>query len=285
MNEHVTLHEVGPRDGLQNEPGVISVDEKVALIALLSQSGLTEIEVGSFVHPKWVPQMANTPNVLRQMHPVAGCTYGVLVPNARGWDGFAPFAGGPFEVAVFISASEGFSQANLNCTIAESVARLAPVLTSAQKAGVPVRGYVSCVTDCPFDGPIDPTAVARAVKALREIAPMQVSLGDTIGRGTPDRIAAMLDAVSAVAPPDQLAGHFHDTNGLALENITVSLSKGLRHFDSAVGGLGGCPYAPGAPGNVATEAVLAHLEGLGCETGVDGDIIAQAAAMARGMRG
>ena len=285
MPEHITLHEVGPRDGLQNEPGVISVAEKVALIDLLGSSGLTEIEVGSFVSPKWVPQMADTPDVLRQMQQISGCTYGVLVPNMRGWEGFVPFAGGPFEVAVFISASEGFSQANLNCSIAESVARLTPVVRAAQAAKVPVRGYVSCVTDCPFDGPVDPAEVARAVQMLRDVAPMQVSLGDTIGKGTPDRVGAMLDAVLDAVPALDLAGHFHDTSGLALDNITVSLDKGLRHFDSAVGGLGGCPYAPGAPGNVATEAVLDHLATLGFQTGIDRDVIEKAAVMARQLRG
>ncbi len=285
MTDHVRIHEVGPRDGLQNEAGVISVADKVALIDLLSSSGLTEIEVGSFVSPKWVPQMANTPEVLQQMQRVAGCRYGVLVPNMRGWDGFGPFIGGPFEVAVFISASEGFSQSNLNCSITESVTRLTPVVRAAQEAGVAVRGYVSCITDCPFDGPTKPEAVASAVAALRGVAPMQVSLGDTLGKGEPDRVAAMLDAVLQVAPADQLAGHFHDTGGQALENITVALDRGLRHFDSAVGGLGGCPYAPGAPGNVATEAVLGHLDALGYSTGVDRDVIAKAARLAQAMRG
>ncbi len=285
MAEHVTIHEVGPRDGLQNEPGVISVADKVALIDLLGTSGLTDIEVGSFVSPKWVPQMANTPDVLTKMTRVAGCTYGVLVPNMRGWESFAAFAGGPFEVAVFISASEGFSQSNLNCSVAESIVRLTPVVRAAEAAGVPVRGYVSCITDCPFDGPTQPEAVAKAVADLRSVASMQVSLGDTLGRGEPARVATMLDAVLDIAPADQLAGHFHDTGGQALENVSVALEKGLRHFDSAVGGLGGCPYAPGAPGNVATEAVLAHVTALGYTTGVDGDVIAQAAALARSMKG
>ncbi|MCK0120882.1 hydroxymethylglutaryl-CoA lyase [Loktanella sp. F6476L] len=285
MAEHVTIHEVGPRDGLQNEPGVISVADKVALIDLLGTAGLTDIEVGSFVSPKWVPQMANTPDVLTKMTRMAGCTYGVLVPNMRGWESFAPFASGPFEVAVFISASEGFSQSNLNCSVAESIVRLTPVVRAAEAVGVPVRGYVSCITDCPFDGPTQPEAVAKAVADLRAVAPMQVSLGDTLGRGEPARVATMLDAVLNIAPADQLAGHFHDTGGQALENVGVALGKGLRHFDSAVGGLGGCPYAPGAPGNVATEAVLAHVTTLGYTTGVDGDVIAQAAALARSMKG
>jgi len=256
--EHVTLHEVGPRDGLQNEPGVIPLADKVALIDLLSTSGLTDIEVGSFVSPKWVPQMADTADVLQAMTLAAGVRYGVLVPNMRGWEGFASFATGPFEIAVFISASEGFSRANLNCSVAESVTRLQPVVDAAVKAGVAVRGYVSCVTDCPFDGAVPPADVVKAVEALRQIVPMQISLGDTIGKGTPERVDKMLRAVLDVAPATELAGHYHDTTGLALDNITVSLDLGLRHFDSAVGGLGGCPYAPGAPGNVATEAVLPH---------------------------
>ncbi len=188
------------------------------------------------------------------------------------------------EIAVFISASEGFSQSNLNCSIAESVDRLRPVVQAASESGVTVRGYVSCVTDCPFDGPTAPDKVAKAAAMLRDLAPMQVSLGDTIGKGTPERVAAMLEAVLEVVPAADLAGHFHDTGGQALANIEASLDLGLRAFDTAVGGLGGCPYAPGAPGNVATEAVLALLERLGYETGVDADVIAQAAEMAKGMR-
>lgn len=285
MVDHVTIHEVGPRDGLQNEPGVIALADKLALIQLLSESGLTDIEVGSFVSPKWVPQMADTPEVLRGLKHAKGVRYGVLVPNMRGWDGFAPFAAGPFEVAVFISASEGFSQSNLNCSIAESVGRLKPVVAAATAAHVPVRGYVSCISDCPFDGPTQPDAVAYAVSLLRDVAPVQISLGDTLGRGTPDRIAAMLDAVLQVVPADQLAGHFHDTGGQALQNVTVSLDKGLRHFDSAVGGLGGCPYAPGAPGNLATEALLEYLHDAGYDTGVRPDVIAKAATLAQQMRG
>ncbi|WP_108815839.1 hydroxymethylglutaryl-CoA lyase [Loktanella sp. Alg231-35] len=286
MAEAVRIYEVGPRDGLQNEPGVISVDRKVALIDFLARSGLCDIEVGSFVSPKWVPQMADTEAVLAGMAPAPGVSFGVLVPNMRGWEGFVA-ARQPdvrYEVAVFISASEGFSQSNLNCSVAESVARLTPVVAAAQEAGVPVRGYVSCVTDCPFDGPIAPDQVARAAARLRNVAPMQISLGDTIGKGTPARVAAMLEAVAAEIPVAELAGHFHDTGGQALANIAVALDHGLRIFDSAVGGLGGCPYAPGAPGNVATEAVLDLMARRGFETGVDRDVIAQAAEMARGMR-
>ncbi|WP_296424922.1 hydroxymethylglutaryl-CoA lyase [Yoonia sp.] len=286
MAEFVRIHEVGPRDGLQNEPGVIAVADKVALIDLLSTSGLRDIEVGSFVSPKWVPQMADTDRVLAGLHAVDGVRYAVLVPNMRGWDGFvaARVPGVTYEVAVFISASEGFSRSNLNCSIAESVARLVPVVRAAQAAGVGVRGYISCVTDCPFDGPVRPGAVARAAQMLWDVAPMQLSLGDTIGKGTPQTVARMLRAVCDVAPATALAGHFHDTGGQALANIATALDLGLRAFDSAVGGLGGCPYAPGAPGNVATEAVLEMLHGLGFETGVDLDVIGQAAEMARGMR-
>jgi hydroxymethylglutaryl-CoA lyase len=189
-----------------------------------------------------------------------------------------------YEVAVFVAASEGFSKANLNCTVAESIARIAPVVAAAQAAGVGLRGYISCVTDCPFDGKVAPDAVAKVAGMLRALAPMPLSLGDTIGKGSPETVAAMLDAVLEVVPAAELAGHFHDTGGQALANITVSLDKGLRAFDSAVGGLGGCPYAPGAPGNVATEAVLALLHGAGFETGIDPAIIEQAAQMARRMR-
>lgn len=284
--DFVRLHEVGPRDGLQNEKRVIPVAEKVSLIDLLGRSGLRDIEIGSFVSPKWVPQMADTPDVLAQIMPVPGVRYAVLVPNMRGWDGFmtARVPGVTYEVAVFVAASEGFSQANLNCSVKDSVDRLVPVVTAARAAGIGLRGYISCVTDCPFDGPVKPAAVAQVAQMLRALAPMPLSLGDTIGAGRPATVAAMLDAVLDVAPAADLAGHFHDTGGHALANIAVALDKGLRAFDSAVGGLGGCPYAPGAPGNVATERVLAMLQAEGFTTGVDPAIIAQAAEMAKGMR-
>lgn len=282
----VRLHEVGPRDGLQTEKRIIPVAEKVALIDLLGRSGLRDIEIGSFVSPKWVPQMADTPQVMAGIAPVAGVRYAVLVPNLRGWDGFiaARVPGVVYEVAVFVAASEGFSRSNLNCSVAESVERLVPVVAAAQAAGVGLRGYISCVTDCPFDGPVAPDAVAKVAAMVRALAPMPVSLGDTIGKATPETVAAMLDAVLEIAPADQLAGHFHDTGGQALANIETALGKGLRAFDSAVGGLGGCPYAPGAPGNVATEKVLALLHGAGFQTGIDTDVIAEAAALARRMR-
>lgn len=285
MGEFVTLHEVGPRDGLQNEARIIPLAQKVALIDTLATSGLKHIEVGSFVSPKWVPQMADTPQVLARIAPAA-VEFAVLVPNMRGWDGFlaARRADVDYQVAVFISASEGFSQSNLNCSIDESIARLAPVLEAARAEEVALRGYVSCVSDCPFDGPTDPVQVADTVGKLRSLGPMPISLGDTLGRATPARIAAMLEAVLQVAPARALAGHYHDTDGRALANIRVSLEMGLRAFDSAVGGLGGCPYAPNAPGNVATEAVLSMLTADGYQTGVDAAIIAKAAQMAKEMR-
>lgn len=286
MSEFVRIHEVGPRDGLQNEPGVIPVAQKVALIDLLAKSGLHDIEVGSFVSPKWVPQMAQTDQVLAAIAPAPDVRFAVLVPNMRGWDAFiaARAPGVTYEIAVFISASEGFSQSNLNCSIATSVERLIPVVAAASAAGVGVRGYISCVTDCPFDGPTAPNQVADTAALLRAVSPMPLSLGDTIGKGTPDTVSAMLEAVLKIAPAQDLAGHFHDTGGRALSNIDAALAKGLRAFDSAVGGLGGCPYAPGAPGNVATEAVLAHLTDQGYQTGVDQAVIAQAAALARKIR-
>jgi hydroxymethylglutaryl-CoA lyase len=271
---------------LQNEARVVGLDRKLALIACLARSGLRDIEVGSFVSPRRVPQMADTDRLLAALPDVSGVRYAVLVPNMRGWRGFVA-ADGPargVQIAVFISASEGFSQSNLNCTIAQSVAQLKPVVSAAHAAGVAVRGYVSCVTDCPFDGPTSPAQVADAVGLLRAVAPMPVSLGDTLGNGTPARVARMLEAVLQDVPAAELAGHFHDTGGCAIPNIEAALDLGLRAFDSAVGGLGGCPYAPGAPGNVATEAVLALLDRLGFDTGVDGDVIAQAAQLAKDMR-
>ncbi|SNS80398.1 hydroxymethylglutaryl-CoA lyase [Tropicimonas sediminicola] len=283
MNAFVEIFEVGPRDGLQNEARAIPLAEKVALIDLLSQAGFRRIEVASFVSPKWVPQMAGSDEVLARISRKAGVSYAALVPNARGLE--RAIAARADEVAVFVSASEGFSQANLNCSIDESFDRLGPVIAGAEASDLPVRGYVSCVTDCPFDGPVAPDRVAAVVRRLAALGVYEVSLGDTLGQATPERIGAMLDAVLGEAPADRLAGHYHDTAGRALANIEVSLERGLRVFDASVGGLGGCPYAPGAAGNVATEAVLARLTALGYRTGLDPDIVARAAEMAKGMRG
>ena len=279
MGGTVEIFEVGPRDGLQNEKRAIPVADKIALVDCLSGAGFRRIEVASFVSPKWVPQMADSADVLAGIRRVPGVRYAALTPNMKGLEG--ALAARADEVAIFGSASEGFSRANINASIAESLERFAPVAEAAKAAGLPVRGYVSCVTDCPYDGAVEPGAVARVAAALFAMGCYEISLGDTIGQGRPETIDAMLAAVLEVVP----AGHYHDTAGRALENIEVSLTRGLRVFDAAVGGLGGCPYAPGAAGNVATEAVHARLLALGYETGLDAGILARAADMARAMRG
>lgn len=282
MADFVEIFEVGPRDGLQNEARQIPTAAKIALVDCLSRAGFRRIEVASFVSPKWVPQMADGAQVLAGITRAKGLRYGALTPNMQGY--VAARAAGADEVAIFASASEGFSRANLNCSIAESLDRFAPVAAAAKADGMPMRGYVSVVTDCPFDGPTPPVSVARVVATLRDLGCYEVSLGDTIGQGRPETITAMLCAVLDEMPPDQLAGHYHDTAGRALVNIEASLALGLRVFDAAVGGLGGCPYAPGAAGNVASEAVAARLAELGYETGLDADILRRAADMARALR-
>ncbi|MEY8881194.1 hydroxymethylglutaryl-CoA lyase [Donghicola sp. XS_ASV15] len=281
--EQVEIFEVGPRDGLQNEKRLIPTADKVALVDLLSTAGFRRIEVASFVSPKWVPQMADSADVLAGIRRGQGISYAALTPNMRGLEG--AIAAKADEIAIFASASEGFSKANLNCTIDESFDRFAPVAEAARGARLPVRGYVSCVTDCPYDGQIDPAAVARVTERLLTLGCYEVSLGDTIGQAKPERLALMLDAVLTVTPANKLAGHYHDTGGRALRNIELSLDKGLRVFDAAVGGLGGCPYAPGAAGNVATEAVQRRLTELGVHTGLNPDIIDQAAQFAHQIRG
>ena len=283
MSEQIEIFEVGPRDGLQNEKRMIPASEKIALIDLLSRAGFRRIEVASFVSPKWVPQMADGAEVLAGLARAPGVSYAALTPNIKGYE--RARAARADEVAIFVSASEGFSKANLNATIIESLERFSPVVAAARADDVPVRGYVSCVTDCPFDGPTAPGDVAAVVAAMQAFGCYEVSLGDTIGRGTPEAVDAMLDAVLDEIGADQLAGHFHDTAGRALANVDVALARGLRVFDAAVGGLGGCPYAPGAAGNVATEAVMTHVAAAGFETGLNPEIVAQAAAMAKEMRG
>lgn len=278
----VEIFEVGPRDGLQNEAREISVADKVALVDCLSRAGFSRIEAGSFVSPKWVPQMAGSAEVLAGIVRAPGVRYSVLVPNMRGYE--AALAAGADEIAVFASASEGFSKANINATIEESIERFVPILKAARHIDLPVRGYVSCVTDCPYDGPVAPDKVAEVADRLFSLGCYEISLGDTLGRARPDSVAKMLMAVRQSVPVTRLAGHFHDTGGRALANIDAALSLGVRVFDAAVAGLGGCPYAPGAAGNVATEAVAAHLERLGYRTGLDGDVLRQAADMARAMR-
>ena len=281
--DEVEIFEMGPRDGLQNEPRPIPAADKIALVDLLSQVGFRRIEVTSFVSPKWVPQMADGAEVMAGITRRPGVRYTALAPNLKGYQ--AARAARVDEVAIFVSASEGFSRANLNASIAESLERLAPVAAAAQADGMVLRGYVSMVTDCPFDGPTPPGAVARVAARLRDLGCAEISLGDTIGQAQPETIDAMLQAVLDELPPERLAGHYHDTAGRALDNIDASLARGLRIFDAAVGGLGGCPYAPGAAGNVATEAVAAHLAERGFRTGLDPDLLARAALMARSLKG
>ena len=282
MADPVTLYEMGPRDGLQNEARLIGTADKIKLVNLLSDCGFCHIEVTSFVSPKWVPQMADAAEVMAGITRKPGVCYAALTPNLQGYA--RAITARADEVAVFASASEGFSQKNINCSIRESLERFQPVLLSARTAMIPVRGYVSCVTDCPYDGPIAPDAVAEVAEALFQMGCYQISLGDTLGAAKPDGIARMLDAVLQSVPASRLSGHYHDTRGQALLNIAVSLDRGLRVFDSSVGGLGGCPYAPGAKGNVATEAVAAMLDSRGFDTGLDLDRLADATAFAQSLR-
>ena len=263
----VRLVEVGPRDGLQNERAVVETGQKVELIDRLGEAGLRTIEVGSFVSPKWVPQMADTAEVLRLLRRRPGVGYPVLVPNLKGLE--AALAHGVDEIAVFAAASETFSGRNVNCSIDESLERFAPVVELAKERGLKVRGYVSCVLGCPYEGPIEPAAVTGVASRLLEMGCYEISLGDTIGVGTPGAAQRMIGAVSQRVPTDRLAVHFHDTWGQGLANIYASLELGIAVVDSSVGGLGGCPYAKGATGNVATEDVLYMLDGLGIATGVD----------------
>lgn len=281
--DRAEIFEMGPRDGLQNEKRLIPAADKIRLVDMLSRAGFRRIEVTSFVSPKWVPQMADAAEVLAGISRAPCVSYAALTPNLKGYE--AARAARASEVAIFASASEGFSKANLNCTIAESLDRFAPVAEAAKADGIPLRGYVSVVTDCPFDGPTPPAQVAKVAAALRDMGCYEISLGDTIGHGTPETIRAMLEAVLAELPAERLAGHYHDTQGRALENIEASLALGLRVFDAAVSGLGGCPYAPGAAGNVATEAVAARLAALGFDTGLDMAVLDEAAGFARSLRG
>ncbi|NKI61165.1 hydroxymethylglutaryl-CoA lyase [Labrenzia sp. PO1] len=282
MSEFVTLFEMGPRDGLQNEKTFVPTAQKIDLVDRLSACGFRKIEVTSFVSPKWVPQMADAQEVMEGIYRHPSVTYAVLTPNVKGYTAAKKVSAD--EVAIFGSASEGFSRKNINCSVAESIERFKPLLEKAHEDGIPVRGYVSCVTDCPYDGATPPEKVAEVAKTLFDLGCYEISLGDTIGAGTPETIGRMLDAVLTAIPADKLAGHFHDTKGRAIENIEVSLEKGLRTFDSAVGGLGGCPYAPGAKGNVATEAVLDLMTSKGFETGIDRAKLAEIADFARTLR-
>ena len=269
LPQHVRLVEVGPRDGLQNEKQPISVADKVRLSDDLTAAGLSYIEVGSFVSPKWVPQMAGSAEVFAGIKQKPGVVYGALTPNLKGFE--AAVEAGVKEVAVFAAASEAFSQKNINCSIAESLERFVPVMEAAKTNGITVRGYVSCVLGCPYEGDIAPEQVAAVSRELLAMGCYEVSLGDTIGVGTAGKTRQMFDVVGRDIPRDKLAGHFHDTYGQALANIYASLLEGIAVFDSSVAGLGGCPYAKGATGNVATEDVLYLLNGLGIHTGIDMD--------------
>lgn len=265
--DSVRIVEVGPRDGLQNELQHVPTAVKVQLIELLAAAGLRSIEVTAFVSPKWVPQMGDHAEVMRALRRVPGTTYSALVPNLKGFE--AALAAGVDEVAVFASASEAFSQNNINCSVAESLVRFESVFAAAKSAHIPVRGYVSCVLGCPFEGTVEPRAVAEVAHRLYRMGCAEISLGDTIGIGTPRQTTEMLRAVAEQVPMHHIAGHFHDTYGQALANVYAALEFGVRTFDSSVSGLGGCPYAPGALGNVATEDLLYLLQGMGFETGVD----------------
>ncbi len=270
----VKLVEVGPRDGLQNEPGTISLAERIALVDGLSAAGFRHIEVGSFVSPRWVPQMAGCAEVLSGITRQPGVTYAVLTPNLRGFE--AAVAAGASEVAIFAAASEAFSQRNINCSISESLNRFEPLMHAAIGLGMRVRGYVSCVLGCPYEGTVSASQVASVAHALYAMGCYEVSLGDTIGTGTPGATRRLIEQVATQVPREHLAGHFHDTYGQALANIYASLLEGVSVFDASVAGLGGCPYAKGASGNVASEDVLYLLDGLGIVTGIDSQRLLQA---------
>jgi len=259
--------EVGPRDGLQNEAKSVSAAVKIALIEKLADAGLSVVEAGAFVSPKWVPQMADSAAVLAGVRRKPGVSYPVLVPNMQGFE--AAKAAGAETIAIFAAASETFSRRNTNCSIEESFERFAPVADAAKRTGIAVRGYVSCVVDCPYEGAIVPAAVATVARRLLDLGCYEISLGETIGTATPGRVAGMLEVVGAAVPREKLAVHLHDTYGQALANLMAALEAGIAVCDSSVAGLGGCPYAKGASGNVASEDVLYLLDGLGIRTGVD----------------
>jgi hydroxymethylglutaryl-CoA lyase len=265
--KRVRMVEVGPRDGLQNEPGSVPAEVKVALIDRLSDAGLPAVEAGSFVSPKWVPQMADTAEVMARIRRKPGVAYPVLVPNMKGLEG--ALAAKAEEIAIFGAATEAFSKRNINCSIAESLQRFEPVCRSALDHGMRVRGYMSVVLGCPYEGEVKPEAVATVSQRLYDMGCYEISLGDTIGTGTPAMAQRMIETVAKKIPVEKLAGHFHDTYGQALANILAVMEMGVATFDSSVAGLGGCPYAKGATGNVASEDVLYMLDGLGIETGVD----------------
>lgn len=265
--EQVKIVEVGPRDGLQNEKQFIDTNIKIELVNQLSEAGFSNVETASFVSPKWVPQMADGTEVMAGIKRRAGTIYSALTPNMQGFE--AALAAGADEVAIFGAASETFSQKNINCSIAESIARFEPVAQAAKEAGVRLRASISCALDCPYDGPTEPKAVANVVKLMLALGCNEIDIADTIGTGTPTRVERLMKTVTELADPAMVSGHFHDTYGQALANILASMQAGISIFHSSVAGLGGCPYAKGATGNVATEDVLYMLHGMGIKTGVD----------------
>lgn len=267
LPHNVRVVEVGPRDGLQNEKQPIAVQDKVQLVNQLTEAGFSYIEVGSFVSPKWVPQMAGSAEVFAHIQRKPGVTYAALAPNLQGFE--AALAANVEEVAVFAAASEAFSQRNINCSIAQSLQRFEPILAAAKQHGVRVRGYISCVLGCPYQGQVTPAEVAAVANELRAMGCYEISLGDTLGVGSAGQTRQLFDYVARDIPREQLAGHFHDTYGQALANVYAALCEGISVFDSSVAGLGGCPYAKGASGNLATEDLLYLLEGLNIETGIN----------------
>ena len=280
--ESIEIVEVGPRDGLQNEPGWVDIDTKVGLVEVLADCGFRRIEVGSFVNPTRVPQMAGTAEVFKRITRRTDTAYSALVPNLRGLEG--AMAAQVDEIAVFASATEGFSGANLGVSIARSLKVLSEVTREASGTDLPVRGYVSCVLECPYDGPTQPDAVVNVTKQLLGFGCREISLGDTIGRGHPDDVRRLFDRLLKDVDPRRLAGHFHDTGGRALRNIGAALEYGVAVFDSSIGGLGGCPFAPGSAGNVATEDVCDMFQRRGCSTGLDRDAIVRAARYVKDLR-
>ncbi|MDK4714317.1 hydroxymethylglutaryl-CoA lyase [Rhizobium sp. CNPSo 4039] len=281
-SNRVTIVEMAPRDGLQNEKRQVDTEHKIELVNLLSDCGFERIEVTSFVSPKWVPQLGDAASVMAGIERRPGVRYAALAPNMQGFE--AALAAGADEVAIFASASETFSMHNINCSIAESIERFRPVAAASRDRGVPLRGYVSCVVECPYEGAVPPQNVVSVAWQLRALGCYEISLGDTIGKGTPEAVDRMLAAVLGELPAAVLAGHFHDTSGRALDNIGVALERGLRVFDASAGGLGGCPFAPGAKGNVDTVSVQDYLSARGFETGLDEDKLTRAAAFARSLR-